>query len=230
MNRIAIILARGGSKRIPRKNIKPFLGKAIIGYPIAAALSSELFSEVMVSTDDEEIKAVAEEFGATVPFLRSVKNSDDHATSFDAVEEVLSEYKKRGKSFDQACCIYPTAVFMTAEILHKAVNMLEERQFDAVFPVIAYGHPIQRSFTQDKTGKVRYKYPENALIRTQDLEPIYHDSGQFYLFAIAPILEQKKIITDNTGAIRVSEMEAHDIDELSDWDIAEYKYKSKLGG
>src|SRR5438270_12846523 len=181
MSAVAIITARGGSRRIPRKNIRPFLGRPIIAYSIEAALGSGLFDEVMVSTDDDEIAAVAEEHGAAVPFRRSAAMSDDHATTADVLQEVLGEYGGRGRSFDHACCIYPTAPFVTAERLRVAFARLTASGADCVIPVARFGFPIWRAFCMDD-DRLSYVWPEHAPKRSQDLPPAFHDAGQFYFF------------------------------------------------
>lgn len=224
MDRIAIIPARGGSKRIPRKNIKSFLGKPIIAYSIEAAIQSDLFSEVMVSTDDLEIASIAKKFGAKVPFLRSTRNANDHATTFDVIEEVLKTYSDKGQNFQQGCCLYPTAPFTSGERLVKFHKFLEEKDFDCVFPVLKYGHPIQRSLKLDNNKGMSMIYPEHIETRTQDLEPSFHDAGQFYWFNTRRLIDFGKLWTKNTGCLEIDESLAHDIDHLEDWKIAEYKY------
>lgn len=146
MKNLAIIPARGGSKRIPRKNIKPFMGKPIIAYSIEAALQSGIFDEVMVSTDDEEIAEVAKQYGANVPFMRSKKNSDDHATMEDVIEEVLNEYCCQNKSFDSFCCILSTAPFLRSMSLINSHIKFLDGQYDSLFPVLRFTYPIQRCF------------------------------------------------------------------------------------
>ena len=153
MKNLCIIPARGGSKRIPKKNIKDFLGKPIIAFSIEAAIKSGLFDEVMVSTDDIEIAYIAKKYGAKVPFMRSEKNSDDFATTFDVIEEVINSYKELAVEFDNFCCLYSCAPFVTSEVLLKAYNHLNDKRFDSVFPIIAYSFPIQRSLRVDQ-GKV----------------------------------------------------------------------------
>jgi pseudaminic acid cytidylyltransferase len=224
MPRLAIIPARGGSKRIPRKNIKNFLGKPIIAYTIEAALKSKIFEEVMVSTDDEEIAEVAKQYGAKVPFMRSNKNSDGFATTVSVLLEVLAEYKKRGIEYERACCLYPTAPLISPARLKEARNLLIEKELDVVFPVLKFTYPIQRSLSlQD--GKVQMNWPENLNARSQDLKAAYHDAGMFYFFTVKSILKNKKLFTYNTGAIVLKDYEAHDIDTVDDWEIAELKYK-----
>lgn len=224
---VAIITARGGSKRIPRKNIKDFLGKPIISYSIEAALSSGIFEEVMVSTDDEEIAAIAKEFGAVVPFKRSSKTSDDFSTTAEVLYEVLLQYKNAGKQFAYGCCIYPTAPFVTAEKIKEAYRLLIENNADSIIPVTKFSFPIWRSFKMEE-GKLSYNWPENAPKRSQDLPPAFHDCGQFYFFDIEKFLETKSLVSANTFAIEVPESEVQDIDTAEDWRIAEIKYSFLL--
>lgn len=223
MNNIAIITARGGSKRIPRKNIKDFLGKPIIAYSIEASLKSGIFQEVMVSTDDAEIAEVAQKYGAKVPFMRSAKNSDDFATTADVLVEVLEEYQKRGQKFEYACCLYPTAPFVTAEKLQKAFNLLLEHKADSVVPVAAFSYPIWRSL-KIENGKLQMNFPENLNKRSQDLPPAYHDVGQFYFFQVAKFLSTKRLFSDFSVPLHISELEMQDIDNETDWKLAELKY------
>jgi N-acylneuraminate cytidylyltransferase len=222
---LAIIPARGGSKRIPGKNIKDFLGKPIIAYSIQAALASNLFSEVMVSTDDEKIAAVAQTYGAVVPFLRSNKNSDDHATTVDVLLEVLDSYQEQGQSFEFACCLYPTAPFIKEHFLKSTFDTLIEKQADSVFPVLPFSFPIQRALKISPQGKMSLFQPAQRHTRSQDLEKAYHDSGQFYWFQVAKLRKAKALWTNNTFPIVISEMEAQDIDYPEDWKVAEFKYK-----
>ncbi|GAB3817310.1 pseudaminic acid cytidylyltransferase [Pontibacter rugosus] len=183
MSNIAIIPARGGSKRIPRKNIKSFLGKPIIAYSIETAINCGLFDEVMVSTDNEEIAQVAKQYGAQVPFLRSTDASDDFATTAQVLEEVLSNFRASGKLFDNACCIYPTAPFVTPATLEKAYDKLIKESHDTVFPVLRYSYPIWRSFRLED-GLAQLNWPEHLNSRSQDLTPAFHDAGQFYWFKV----------------------------------------------
>ena len=224
MKRIAIITARGGSKRIPYKNIRDFCGKPIITYSIEAALNAGCFTNVMVSTDDEKIAQIAKEAGAEVPFLRSEENSGDFATTADVIKEVLEEYKKVGKEFTTACCIYPTAPFLTPKKLEESVGLLEEDKFDSVMPVVEFSFPPLRGMVKNG-NKVNYKWEEYSQMRSQDLEKIYHDVGQFYVFNVKRFQETGKLVTENTGAIVLNEMEMQDIDTETDWKIAELKYR-----
>lgn len=222
--RLAIITARGGSKRIPHKNIREFCGRPIIMYSIEAALESAVFDEVMVSTDDEKIAEIAKKAGAKVPFLRSERTSNDFATTADVILEVLKEYKKIGQEFNTACCIYPTAPFITADKLKNAVTLLEEKSYDSVMPVAEFSFPPLRGMIMEE-DRVSYKWEEYSMARSQDLEKIYHDVGQFYVFHVEKFKESKRLVTKNTGAILIDELEMQDIDNEIDWKLAELKYR-----
>jgi len=223
MKVIAIITARGGSKRIPYKNIKLFHNKPIIAYSIEVAMRSGIFDEVMVSTDDLKIADVARRSGASVPFMRSKLTSDDHATTADVLKEVISVYKNEGKTFTFACCIYPTAPFITQEKLTKALDLLKASGADSVIPVTKFSFPIWRSFKMTD-NKISYNWPEFAQKRSQDLPAAYHDCGQFYFFRCEEFLKTGKLISDNTIGLEVPESEVQDIDHEEDWTIAEIKY------
>ena len=224
---IAIITARGGSKRIPRKNIKEFCGKPIIEYSIEAALQSGLFEEVMVSTDDAEIAKIAQAAGTQVPFMRSSANAGDYAGTDDVLMEVLLAYRELGREFDTFCCIYPTAPFVTAQKLQKAMGLLE--QADSVMPVVAFSFPPQRCMILNEAGELRMKWPEHARTRSQDLEPYYHDCGQFYCCRTAPFMEYKTTDLPHMVPMIMSELEVQDIDNQDDWEIAELKYRKMTG-
>ena len=224
MRRIAIIPARGGSKRIPKKNIRLFLGEPILQYSIRAALQTGFYDTVMVSTDDEEIAEVAKNAGADVPFMRSKKNSNDYASTYDVLEEVLLQYQQEEIVFEEGVCIYPCAPFVTAEILKQAHDLLKKELFTTVFPVIPYSTPIQRALKK-QNDSVSFIHPENALKRSQDLEVSYHDAGQFYTFNVERLLACGKLISEHTGGIEISELQAQDIDNIADWELAELKYK-----
>jgi N-acylneuraminate cytidylyltransferase len=225
MHRLAIIPARGGSKRIPHKNSRPFLGKPMISYVIQTAIESGLFDEVMVSTDDAEIAEIATQSGAVVPFLRSAANSDDHATTLQVIEEVLHCYKQQDRVFELVCCIYPTAPLMTVAHLTEGLQVLETKGFDSVFAAVSYGHPVWRGF-ELKDQKAEMIWPENKSVRTQDLKPVYHDAGQWYW--LRPDNLKDSIFTANTGMVVLPEMDVQDIDTPTDWKLAELKYKSRL--
>lgn len=224
MGNLAIIPARGGSKRIHRKNIKPFLGKPILAYSIEAAIESQIFDEVIVSTDDKEIAELAIKYGASVPFYRTDENSNDYAVLADVIEEVLTNYLTAKTSFENVCCILPTAPFITDLKIKEAFDKLIKGNYDSVFPVLEYSFPIQRSL-KIENERVQMNWPENINARSQDLDPRYHDSGQFYFLRVSAFLNKKKLYTTNSGAIIISELEAQDIDNQTDWKLAEIKYK-----
>lgn len=224
MASVVIITARGGSKRIPKKNIKEFCGKPILAYSIEAALKSGAFDEVMVSTDSQEIADIAREYGASVPFMRSEANSNDVSTTADVLEEVISEYEKIGKEFDTLACIYPTAPFVTGDKLSDAMNKMNESGADALVSVVKFGFPPQRAFVI-RDNKVCYQYPEYERARSQDLEKIYHDCGQFYFLKKKALFQYHSLIVPNTIPYEIPEEEVQDIDTMSDWKIAEVKYK-----
>lgn len=221
MKNLAIIPARGGSKRIPRKNIKDFLGEPIIAYSIETALESGLFDEVMVSTDDGEIAGIAQDYGAEVPFMRSEGNADDYATTVDVLLEVLKEYGKRNLEFDHVCCLYPTAPFVTTEDLQKGFALLKEAT--SSLPVVAFEFPVQRAFKKNNENKVQYAWPEHEKTRSQDLETFYHDAGQWYWIKTDELIKQETLITSNCKAIEKSSMAVQDIDTPEDWRLAEMK-------
>ena len=225
MASIAIITARGGSKRIPKKNIKNFLGKPIICYSIEAALKSECFDEVMVSTDSDEIAEIARKSGASVPFLRSDKTSNDFSTTADVLEEVIVEYEKLGRTFDTFACIYPTAPFITADKIKEAYMKLSESDAYSIMSVVRFSFPPQRALIV-RNGVITYQYPEYSTSRSQDLEPIYHDCGQFYICKTSEFLKEHSMVTERTIPYEIPEEEVQDIDNLSDWSIAESKYKA----
>lgn len=226
---VAIITARGGSKRIPRKNIKEFLGKPIIAYSLAAAFEAGCFDEVMVSTDDREIADVAIKLGAKVPFFRSAEMSNDFATTADVLVEVLSEYLTRGEQFEYACCIYPTAPFVTPEKLKYGHDLLFKTGADTALPVVRFGYPIQRGLKIEE-GRLSMIWPEHLNSRSQDLMPAYHDSGQFYWLRVDRFLETRKLFAEHSVSIELPESEVQDIDTEEDWRIAEMKYRILRGG
>jgi len=221
---ICIIPARGGSKRLPGKNIKLFLGRPVIYYSIVAAIESGLFDEIMVSTDSIQIAEVAKFFGAKVPFLRSAQNSNDFATTVNVIEEVLAQYEIAGSNFDNICCIYPCAPFITPGKISESYKLLTEKYFDTVLPITRFSYPVQRSVIINN-NKLNFLYPEFANSRSQDLEKVYHDAGQFYWLNFEAFKKNKKLITDNTGVIFVNEIEVQDIDNNTDWELAEMKFK-----
>lgn len=220
---LALITARGGSKRIPRKNIRNFLGKPIISYSIEAAIASGIFEEIMVSTDDIEIAEIAKSFGATVPFMRSEARSNDHANTVDVIDEVLEEYRNKGREFEYVVCIYPTAPFITADKLRNAYNLILNNSAKSVVPVVRYGFPILRSFKIEE-GLIKMNWPEHMNSHSQDLPPAFHDCGQFYFLNTSQFMIEKKLFTDFTIPLEMPESEVQDIDNEEDWKLAEIKY------
>lgn len=222
---LAIIPARGGSKRIPRKNIKDFIGKPIISYSIQVALDCNLFDEVMVSTDDEEIAELAIKYGAKVPFLRSIENSNDLAGTAEVLVEVLRNYEKLNKEYDRTCCIYPASPLITVQSLAETFNLLDTKKLDNAFPVCQFSSSIWRALKFNDSNKIEMIWPENETKRSQDLPTAFHDAGQFYWFKTKKFLESNQILTGSTGTIILDELHAQDIDTLTDWKMAEMKYK-----
>lgn len=223
MKNLCIIPARGGSKRIPRKNIKDFLGKPIIAYSIEAALRSGMYDEVMVSTDDEEIAAIARQYGANVPFLRSEATANDYATTADVINEVLDCYAQMGMTFDSFTCLYSTAPFVSAERLKEAYSMIKDDIY-SVFTCVEFSYPIQRAL-HIVDGKISMLQPQYLKSRSQDLEKTYHDAGQFYVCVIDDFIKTNSLWGANTAGLVLSELEVQDLDTLTDWALAEMKFK-----
>jgi pseudaminic acid cytidylyltransferase len=227
MKKIAIIPARGGSKRIPKKNIKLFCGKPVISYSIEAAIQSKLFDEVMVSTDAEEIAKISIEYGANVPFLRSTKNSDDYTGPGDVIEEVLLNYENLGQTFDFVCCIYATSPLIKKEKINEAYNLIINSDFDTIFPVAKFSNSIWRSLKLNLDNSIEFNFKEYASKRSQDISDSYYDVGQFYWLYTKnlKLLQNKNLLGIKKGVILLDEMEAQDIDNLKDWEIAEFKFE-----
>ena len=202
------------------------MGKPMLFYAIEAAISSGLFSEVMVSTDDAEIADLAKKLGAKVPFMRSESTSNDFATTRDVLIEVLLEYQKRGVQFDEFACIYPCVPFLSGETLHSAHQEFSNPDADALMPVVKYSFPIQRALRICADGTLLYREPENAPVRSQDLEPMYHDVGMFYFYRTEAFLSGRSM---NIVPYKMSEDCVQDIDTLEDWAMAEMKYKILKG-
>lgn len=224
MKKIAIIPARGGSKRIPRKNINFFNGKPIIAYSIEIAQESGLFSDIIVSTDDEEISQIARSYGASVPFVRSEINSSDHASTADVLLEVLRNFEQAGQDFTYCCCIYPAAPFIKKEDLIEGIDKLISENFNVVFPVVKYDHPVWRGYKLLEGNKVEANWPEYYNSRSQDLPSLYHDAGQWYWFTVDKFLKNRVLLDSNTASIVLSSVEVQDIDTVEDWMLAEMKY------
>lgn len=221
MENLCIIPARGGSKRIPRKNIKPFLGKPILAYSIETALRTGLFDEVMVSTDDKEIAEVARQYGANVPFMRSTTTASDFATTADVLREVITKYKELGLEFDYFCCFYATAPLVQSKDVVSAFERLQNSFFTCVYPIVQFSYPIWRCLDLAPDGTMTRHWPEYENSRSQDLPKEYHDTGTFYWYKtkewLAGIIK--------VGGIEVDETTIQDIDTETDWKMAEMKYK-----
>lgn len=227
MSKVAIITARAGSKRIPNKNIINFLGKPLISYAIQNAIDSDVFDEVMVSTDSKDIAQLALEHGAVVPFMRGVENAGDFSTTSDVIEEVLAEYEKLGKKFDFACCIYPTSVLVEPAYIKECLEILMNSKCDAVIPVVRYSMPIERALIINGK-KLKMKYPDYERVRTQDIDPCYHDAGQFYWINVDSFKMQRKLFMNDVSPYVLEETSVQDIDEFVDLEMAEIKYRQKF--
>ena len=224
MSIIAIITARGGSKRIPRKNIKEFMGKPMLAYAIEAAQKSGIFDEVMVSTDCGEIAGAAKRLGASVPFMRSEKTSNDFATTYDVLKEVLEEYKKLEKEFDNLCCIYPCVPFLQPDSLAKAFDLMCGRKANSIMPVCRYPVPVEWAMRMEN-GILSADDIGKQMLRSQDLKPAFFDAGMFYFYKTAVFMAERTTLLPGTLGYVIDEAECQDIDTLDDWKLAELKYK-----
>ena len=224
---LCVIPARGGSKRIPRKNIKDFLGKPIIAYSIKAALESNLFEKIIVSTDDKEIAEIAKQYGAEVPFLRPKKLSDDFVGTNDVIKHSVNWYLMQDIKIDYVCCIYATAPFVRVKYLRQGFELLKHSNQSFAFSVTSFPFPIQRAFRINK-GKVSMFYPGNFLSRSQDLEEAYHDAGQFYWGDPQAFLDDKVMFSECSIPVVLPRYLVQDIDKIEDWKRAELMYKSLM--
>ncbi|MEZ8859667.1 pseudaminic acid cytidylyltransferase [Vibrio sp. 10N.247.311.51] len=218
--KIAIIPARGGSKRIPRKNIKDFNGKPIIAYSIEAALASGCFDKVIVSTDDDEIAAVAVSYGAAVPFIRPSELSDDYATTAAVIEHALKYFESEGYSVKYLCCIYPTAPLISSNDISRSFRELEESNAHFCFPVCSFAYPIQRALKLNQENRVQMFQPEHLNTRSQDLEEGYHDTGLFYWGRAESFLDGIPVFSEQSIPYLIPRYRVIDIDNPEDWDIA----------
>jgi N-acylneuraminate cytidylyltransferase len=225
---IAIITARGGSKRIPQKNIKDFYGKPMLSYAIDACKEANIFNEIMVSTDSQEIMAIAKKYGAQVPFLRSENTANDFATTADVLCEVLENYKLYGMNYNYLCCVYPCVPFLTGKTLREAYSQFISSNVNALQPVCRYPVPIEWAM-KIENGLLVPDNPASINIRSQDLISRYFDAGMFYFIKSDAIKKQKTLVPDKTKGFIVNEQEVQDIDTLDDWKIAELKYKILTG-
>ncbi|MFL0797181.1 MAG: pseudaminic acid cytidylyltransferase [Cellvibrionaceae bacterium] len=227
--RVAIIPARGGSKRIPRKNIKAFHGKPMIARSIEAAKASGCFDRIIVSTDDDEIATIAKQYGAEVPFVRPEELANDHAGTVPVIKHAvdwLQRYEKvqgqdQKQVIDYACCIYATAPFIEAQDIQAGLNKIQQQDCDYCVPVTTYAYPIQRALKLSEQGQVSMFQPENFHIRSQDLEEAYHDVGQFYWGAAEAWLNEKPLFNANAVSIVLPRERVQDIDTEEDWQRAE---------
>ncbi|WP_396586917.1 pseudaminic acid cytidylyltransferase [Bermanella sp. R86510] len=221
-NNVALIPARGGSKRIPRKNIKHFHGKPIIAYSIEAAVASECFDKIIVSTDDEEIATVARQYGAETPFMRPDELSDDFATTMDVIKHGINWLAKNGQQPENICCIYATAPFIQPEWLKKGLSYLTEAEY--AFPVTSFPFPIQRAVKLNESGGLEMFSPEHLNTRSQDLDEAFHDAGQFYWGKCSAFLQDKPLFSQHAKALIIPRKCTQDIDTPEDWEMAEHLY------
>ncbi len=222
MANLALIPARGGSKRIPGKNKREFMGKPILLYAVQAAIDSGVFDKIMVSTDDPETASIATMAGAGI-HQRSGMNSGDHATLSDVLSEVLNDDANR--QFDYICMILPTAVLVTAESLNTALSVIKKNDFSSLVPVVRFPHPVQRALQIDGDQLLSFMDPQHKNTRSQDLDPAFHDAGQFYWVKTDQFLAERSIFMKRTGAIELPEHEVQDIDNETDWQLAELKFR-----
>ncbi len=218
---VAVIPARGGSKRIPGKNIKAFHGRPIMSWPITTAIESGLFDRVVVSTDSEEIAAVAREWGADTPFVRPAELAGDFVPTADVLVHALSRLAEDGEEYGRCCLIYPTAVFASTADLAAGLDLLRRSRAGAVIPVVSFPAPVFRAFRMDGDGRLAMIWPEHELTRSNDLPEAYHDSGQFYWLDCARFLESGRIYADDAVGMPLPRHRVVDIDTPEDWRLAE---------
>jgi len=223
--KIAVIPARGGSKRIPRKNIKQFCGKPIIAWAIIAARESGLFDHIIVSTDDSEIADIAKAWGAEIPFMRPSSLADDYTSTVPVIADTIKNCIELGWLVEYACCIYPCTPFIDKDDINLSLELAIKSDSNFVYPVTEYPHPIQRAMRQLPTGEMQFYNPQYELTRTQDLEKSFHDAGQFYWGKVSAWLEHKNMHTDGLG-IPIPNWRVVDIDTLEDWTRAELVFKA----
>jgi N-acylneuraminate cytidylyltransferase len=223
----AIIPARGGSKRIPRKNIKPFCGKPMIAWSIEAARESGCFEHIVVSTDDDEIARVAQEYGAEVPFTRPANLADDYTATVPVIKHAIIECRKVGIDPEFVCCIYATAPFLDPSDLRSALARLRKSDAAYAFSVTGFDYPIQRSLRIDETDHVSMFHPEHYATRSQDLTPAYHDAGQFYWGKAAAWLDELPLFGNQSIAVNLPRDRVQDIDTPEDWSRAERMFEPK---
>lgn len=223
--RLCVIPARGGSKRIPCKNIKAFNGKPIIAYSIEAALESNCFDQVIVSSDDNEIAEVAKTYGAKVPFIRPAELSDDYTATIPVIKHAIEWFDEQGESPTSVCCLYATAPFVTAASIKKAYTQFKQAQTDYCFTITSFAFPVQRAIKLTQENRISMFYPEYFEVRSQDIEKSYHDAGQFYWGRAKAFKQQKALFSKNSSPFIVPRHLVQDIDTQEDWDRAELMYK-----
>jgi N-acylneuraminate cytidylyltransferase len=227
--KIAVIPARGGSKRIPRKNIREFCGKPIIAYSIAAAQQTGLFDQIVVSTDDEEIAAVARAFGATTPFIRPKEIADDFTGTNAVVKHAISWFGEQENDVAHACCLYATAPLVQARFIKEGFEALVRSDAAFAFSVTSYAFPIQRAVRIVPGGRVDAIYPEHRMTRSQDLEHAYHDAGQFYWGTARAFLDNLPLFAPHSIGVILPRHLVQDIDTSEDWERAELMYRAVNG-
>jgi pseudaminic acid cytidylyltransferase len=226
--KIAVIPARGGSKRIPRKNIKLFCGKPIIAWSIEAAQTSGLFDHIIVSTDDVEISAIAKQYGAQVPFVRPAVISDDYVGTGVVVKHAVEWAIKNLQKVEYICTIYATAPFILPSDLRRGLELLEEHKCQIVFTVTSFPFPIQRAIKLTENGRVAMFQPEHYSTRSQDLEPAYHDAGQFYWARTDAVINDVPTFSDAAVPLILPRSQVQDIDTIEDWQRAEMMFQCRL--
>lgn len=223
---IAVITARGGSKRIPRKNVKNFMGKPMIAWPIKAAIASGVFSRVIVSTDDEEIAEVARAYGAETPFMRPRELADDHTPTAPVLEHALRWARDQGSLTQYACCIYPTAPFLQGQDLAKGYEEIQKHGAPCAMAVTTFDFPILRALKVCPDGDIAFKWPEYALTRSQDLPEFLHDAGQFYWVDSELFLKSGVLLMPDTVPVLLPRSRVQDLDTPEDWEVAENMAKA----
>jgi pseudaminic acid cytidylyltransferase len=218
---VAVIPARGGSKRIPRKNIRPFAGKPIIGYSIESAIRSGLFDRVVVSTDDSEISDVAREFGAEVPFTRPLTLADDHTGTTEVIAHAVEWFSGRGVPISAVCCIYPTAPFIQSEDLSEGLRLMQSGRWRYVFAATRFVGSVHRAFRQTNDGGLEMLFPDKFTARSQDLPDVLHDAGQFYWGRAEAWLSRAKVFDRDSTIVSIPPWRVLDIDTEEDWRYAE---------
>ena len=224
-NNVAIIPARGGSKRIPKKNIRDFIGRPIISYSIEAAINSHLFNKIIVSTDSKEIAKIANDYGAETPFMRPIEFADDFTGTHDVIGHAIKWLENNNIKIDYACCIYPTAPLIDPKDLIKGFNLVCSGKWESIIAATDYSYPIFRSFKKLSNGGLEMIFPENYLTRSQDLPKVYHDAGMFYWAKSSVWKNPSHEFNHQNSIVEIPNYRANDIDTLEDWKKAELLYK-----